>query len=101
MYGQLLFAILVFGLSVDISKELCDVGACGTANSRTTGLTAWVGGIGIIVDVVGLLTLFWERIRPTVTLILDGLAASLFLAGGLMSRFLSIFCGSLVPVSVH
>ncbi|KAE9967196.1 hypothetical protein EG328_008372 [Venturia inaequalis] len=84
---QLLCAIVVFGLSVDISKEMCGYNDCSSANSKTTGFTAWAGGFGIIASVMGFWAFFWDRIKPTITTILDSTAALFFLAGGVVSIF--------------
>ncbi|QDS71919.1 hypothetical protein FKW77_000523 [Venturia effusa] len=80
---ELLFAIVVFGLSVDISKEICQYGPCDQANGSTTGYTAWAGGFGIIASIIGLVSLFWDSIKPMITLVMDGFAALFFLAGGI------------------
>jgi hypothetical protein len=65
---------------------LCFYGQCDSANTKTTGYTSFAGGFGIIVSIVGLLALFWDRIRSAITLILDAFAALFFLAGGLVSQ---------------
>lgn len=74
---------------MDISKEMCSYNYCNTANSKTTGFTAWAGGFGIIVSIIGIVSFFWDRIRPKVMSILDAIAALLFLAGGIVSLFSS------------
>jgi len=50
----------------------------------TAGFTAFAGGLGIVAALVGLLALFWDSLNWIVTLVLDGLAALCFLAGGIV-----------------
>jgi len=75
---QLLFAIVVFGLSVDLARGQ----HIGTAPS-TTGYSAFTGGFGIIAAIVGILALFIDKLDGMITWALDALAAVCFLAGGI------------------
>jgi uncharacterized membrane protein HdeD (DUF308 family) len=73
----------VFGLSVDISKELSSHGITGKMDT-TAEYTAFTGGLGIIAAIVGLIALFYDALNGIVVLVLDGVAALCFLAGGIV-----------------
>ncbi|CAN8101266.1 unnamed protein product [Discula destructiva] len=75
---QILFAIVVVGLSVTFMK------AQEYGNSpTTTRYSVFVGAFGMLVGVLGLIAVFLDRIPSLVPMVADGLGALLSLAGGI------------------
>ncbi|PLB48535.1 hypothetical protein P170DRAFT_465849 [Aspergillus steynii IBT 23096] len=75
---QLLFAIIVLGLSVALAKGQ----SVGSAPA-ITGYAAFTGGLGIVASLVGVAAFFISSLDGLISWAVDGLASLVFLAGGI------------------
>ncbi|KAI9039775.1 MARVEL domain-containing protein [Aspergillus affinis] len=75
---QLLFAIIVLGLSVTLAKGQ----SIGSAPA-ITGYAAFTGGLGIVASLVGGAAFFVSSLDGIISWAIDGLASLAFLAGGI------------------
>ncbi|KAF3762463.1 hypothetical protein M406DRAFT_357468 [Cryphonectria parasitica EP155] len=75
---QMLFAIVVVGLSATFMKDQ-HVGSAPV----TTRYSVFVGAFGMIVGAFGAVALWVDRIPSIAPMVTDGLAALFFLAGGI------------------
>ncbi|KAL2867763.1 MARVEL domain-containing protein [Aspergillus lucknowensis] len=77
---QAIFAIIVFGISVDLARsQHTDFQPVPAA----TGYAAFCGGFGIVVALVGIASLFASSLEGIITWALDGLSALTMLAAGI------------------
>jgi len=77
---QLIFAIIVLGLSVRAANWQ-EIGSVPT----TTAYCAFAGAIAILVSVIGLAAIWLTAIPKVIMSGFDGLTAVLLLAGGIVS----------------
>ncbi|KAJ5624786.1 hypothetical protein N7510_001095 [Penicillium lagena] len=75
---QLIFGIVVLGLSVTLAKNQVIY-----AVPAATGYAAFTGGIGIVSALLGIASLFVESLEGLISWAVDGLAALALLAGGI------------------
>jgi len=75
---QLLFAIVILGVSVNLAKGQ----HIGMVPIRT-GLSAAAGALGMLASLVGIAAIVLSSIPEIVTWGLDGIAGIVFLAGGI------------------
>ncbi|KAI9923913.1 hypothetical protein ASPWEDRAFT_109092 [Aspergillus wentii DTO 134E9] len=75
---QLLFAIIVLGLSVNLAK-----GQVRGSAPAETGYAAFTGGFGIVAAFVGIVALFVDSLSGIISGALDAVASIAFLAGGI------------------
>ncbi|ETS85651.1 hypothetical protein PFICI_03676 [Pestalotiopsis fici W106-1] len=74
----LLFGAVVLGLSVTLAKQQHE----GKPPSETS-FGSFTGAFGIIASGIGLFALWFDKISPLVTMIIDALASIFYLAGGI------------------
>ncbi|KAF2093659.1 hypothetical protein NA57DRAFT_81159 [Rhizodiscina lignyota] len=78
-FVQIVFAAVVLGLSVSLAKGQ----APGFSVPATTAYSSFTGGFGMVVALIGLISIFVEFLQGIVMLVLDALASLIFLAGGI------------------
>ncbi|KAI2613257.1 marvel domain-containing protein [Hypoxylon sp. NC1633] len=74
----LLFGAVVLGLSVTLAKQQ----ALGAPPSETS-FGSFCGAFGILISLIGLSTLFFDKIPIFVLMVVDGLATAFYLAGAI------------------
>ncbi|KAI1479552.1 hypothetical protein K445DRAFT_20232 [Daldinia sp. EC12] len=74
----LLFSAVVLGLSVTLAKHQVD----GAPPSETS-FGSFCGAFGVLVSLIGIAAVFIDKIPTIVPTVADGLAAALYLAGGI------------------
>ncbi|KAJ5198527.1 uncharacterized protein N7498_007644 [Penicillium cinerascens] len=77
--AQLLFSIVVLGLSVTLAKGQ----GFGSAPAQT-GYAAFTGAFGIIAALLGSVALFVDKSDGVITWLVDGVASLALLAGGIV-----------------
>jgi len=77
-FFQILFSVVVLGLSITLAKgqNLGSVPA-------TTGYAAFAGGFGILAGLIGIAALFVDMLNGIISWAVDALAALILLAGGI------------------
>lgn len=73
-------AAVVLGLSISVAKHQ----AHGSVPSETA-FSSFAGGFGILISLVGLASLWIDKIPKIFVMAADGLASVFFLAGGIVS----------------
>ncbi|KAJ0423211.1 marvel domain-containing protein [Aspergillus carlsbadensis] len=77
---QVIFAVIVFGISVDLARgQHTSIEAVPAA----TGYAAFTGALGTLVALVGVASLFVSSLEGIITWALDGLSAITMLAAGI------------------
>ena len=79
---QLLFSVVVLGLSVSLAKGQ----GIGKAPAET-GYAAFTGAFGIIAALVGIVALFVDSLDGVITWLIDGVASLALLVGGIVRAF--------------
>ncbi|KAH8673420.1 marvel domain-containing protein [Xylariales sp. PMI_506] len=74
----LLFGAVVLGLSVTLAKQQ----AIGSPPSQTS-FSSFVGAFGILVSILGLVSLKVEKLSPMIIMVVDALASIFYLAAGI------------------
>jgi hypothetical protein len=77
---QLIFAVIVLGLSVHAAKWQ-EIGSVPT----TTAYCAFAGAFALLVTIIGFAAMWFTAIPRIIMTGLDGLTALLLLAGGIVS----------------
>ncbi|KAJ5101392.1 hypothetical protein NUU61_003614 [Penicillium alfredii] len=75
---QLLFAVIVLGLSITLAKGQHD-GVLPPA----TGYAAFTGALGIVASLIGFAALFIDSLDGVITWLIDGVTSLALLAGGI------------------
>ncbi|CEJ55968.1 hypothetical protein PMG11_02195 [Penicillium brasilianum] len=74
---QILFSVVVLGLSISLAKHQ----KYGKVPTQTS-YAAFTGALGIIASVIGIVSLFVDRLRGVFTWVLDGVTCIALLAAG-------------------
>lgn len=79
MVLQVLCGIVVLGLSVTLAKEQ----TVGSVPSQV-GFSCFTGALGIIVALLGVVTLFFDSIPHIASVVADAASSAVYLAGGVV-----------------
>lgn len=82
-FVQLIFAAIVLGLSVSLAKGQAPSEFKAPGVPATTGYSSFAGGFGMLIALIGFISIFVEFLQGIVMLVLDTLGSLIFLAGGI------------------
>lgn len=95
-YSQLLFSIVVLGLSISLAK-----GQGFGKVPPETGYAAFTGGLGIVAGLLGIISLFVENLDGVITWLVDGVASVALLAGGIVRFPFTNICSSTYTPQIY